>query len=535
MKTKFKIPLFIIFSFLFFLVSFSSFSSYELDRKYALETIGALKAWDNVDGVFAEYVENAFNEYFKKQSRFRYTDTTVLSKVLEGSKIPYHELIENKKILERVVRSGRIESLLRTKIFKEGSQYRIQIEWLLSTSLELLGNIEFIYTPKLTEIDPHGENLKILIYEKLSALIAQVPYFGHTTGVEGESVTINLGYNPYFRVGDLIEISTIQSVRTHPLLNKLVDWRFKKIGQIEILEIQEKISFGKIIETSGDLSFDKYQKITTIQPYEPKNLVLSKTNTSKNTEQKIEFSGIHTKDTHLNTNEIQTSSQPIRLGYISGGFSLGSMNREITGTTFSKQGSGTYFSPHIQGELWITRDFFGSVSIAPHFFGYSQTNQLNGVEETGVSGSGSGFHFDFSGGYNIHFSDNFFGPKAFFKLGYRSFSYNLPDSALFATSSTSYKSFYIGIGGNIPIQDLYGAYAELNFGLLRGMSDTFFLNSSPGSTSDIQVLAGGYYWIKPRIAIRGGINLNFNGADFSGGSSVQHNVTSFTLKGLYYF
>jgi nucleoside-diphosphate-sugar epimerase len=60
----------------------------ELDRLYALETIGILRSWDNVDGLFSEYVTTAYKDWFTKQSRFTLQDLSKADVLLANSKIP---------------------------------------------------------------------------------------------------------------------------------------------------------------------------------------------------------------------------------------------------------------------------------------------------------------------------------------------------------------------------------------------------------------------------------------------------------------
>src|SRR5690242_8550870 len=40
----------------------------ELDRRYGLETVGFIRAIDNVDGAFADYIAAAYQDYFARQS-----------------------------------------------------------------------------------------------------------------------------------------------------------------------------------------------------------------------------------------------------------------------------------------------------------------------------------------------------------------------------------------------------------------------------------------------------------------------------------
>src|SRR4051812_18859164 len=111
------------------LASSVAYASPELDRLYALETIGALKAWDNVDGLFSDYVSAAYKDFFSRQTRFVYQDLSKADAVLKQSKLAYSRLLEDPAILAQIARAEKTQTLLRTKISKQGPQYRFTIDW----------------------------------------------------------------------------------------------------------------------------------------------------------------------------------------------------------------------------------------------------------------------------------------------------------------------------------------------------------------------------------------------------------------------
>src|SRR6185437_7272426 len=91
-------------------------ASVDLDRQYALETIGFLRATDNVDGLFGDYVENAYKDYFSRQSRFVVQDLSKEETVLSHSKLQYAKLIQDPQVLAAIARKSRSQTLLRTKV-----------------------------------------------------------------------------------------------------------------------------------------------------------------------------------------------------------------------------------------------------------------------------------------------------------------------------------------------------------------------------------------------------------------------------------
>src|SRR5688500_11024361 len=95
-------------------------ASAQLDRQYALERIAFLKAWDNVDGLFVPYVERAYTAYFRDGTRFQLMDAAKAADILLDSRLPYRELVDDKSILSQVAKAVKAESIIRTKVLKEG-------------------------------------------------------------------------------------------------------------------------------------------------------------------------------------------------------------------------------------------------------------------------------------------------------------------------------------------------------------------------------------------------------------------------------
>ena len=104
-------------------ISLSAHASPEYDRVYQLESLAWLPSHDNVDGIFTEYLDDLYTNYFKKQSRFVIKKLNRIQDVLGKSSLPYSELIQKPEILKKIAQKYRVESLIRTKIFKEVKQF----------------------------------------------------------------------------------------------------------------------------------------------------------------------------------------------------------------------------------------------------------------------------------------------------------------------------------------------------------------------------------------------------------------------------
>ena len=77
----------------------------------------------------------SYENYFAKNQRFRIQNMSKANAILTGTKIGYRKIIHDDRVLERVARKMRVESILRTKIYKEGPKYRFVIDWLHSPKM----------------------------------------------------------------------------------------------------------------------------------------------------------------------------------------------------------------------------------------------------------------------------------------------------------------------------------------------------------------------------------------------------------------
>src|SRR5690349_13640040 len=73
-------------------------ASPENDRVYQLESVGWLKSRDNLDDIFAEFLDQEYSKYFEGQSRFVVKKISALNDILKQSEVPYSTLIQKPEI-----------------------------------------------------------------------------------------------------------------------------------------------------------------------------------------------------------------------------------------------------------------------------------------------------------------------------------------------------------------------------------------------------------------------------------------------------
>lgn len=496
-------------------------ASPEVDRQYALERIGFLRAWDNVDGLFADYVAKSYRDYFTHQDRFIPQDVSKTDSVLTQSKIPYNKLIEDREILGQVSRTTKSDTLLRTKIFKEGRKYRFVIDWLHAPKIDLLASETFVLD------EPSGGQtlattaLEEGLHKALDTLLSKVPFRAMVTGRDNNSVTINIGQNAEIKRGDQLIVGTLDEVKKHPLLNTVVDWRMSQTGRVEIETVDEGLSFGRVIEEEKGRQIARYQKVMKIIAA-PKRAMETIDEAS---EERAEL------------------EKPPQLGWISGAVPIGSSGRSFSAQpgSLNYTGGGLVFGARGSGELWLNRTIFFDADFDFMTGGYGQAPVTTPATAATAGGGYSEFSWRLSAAYTYLATGDFFGPKGWVKLGYHSISHTLATSATLATAPTAFGSVFVGVGGYLPIRAGIAAELNFNFGLLNSGGATGFTVTS---ASDASLYLGVQYRYANRISFRLGLDVQANAMNFTAATidtttltsgTLSHTLITVTPSILYYF
>jgi hypothetical protein len=495
-------------------------ASPELDKQYALETVGYLRSWDNVDGLFADYVASAYRDWFTTQTRFRMVDLTKADSIIQGSKLPYQKVIEDNDILGQIARALKVESIIRTRVYKEGPQYKFVLEWLHSPKMDQIASDTFkLEEPRDGRAFGLGD-VKGALQKSLDRMVAKLPFVANVTGRDNQSVTINLGHgNAAVGKGDTLEIATIDEVKKHPLLHQIVDWRLTHTGTAVVEDTDEGIAFAKITSEDPGRSVARYQKVTQIipAPQDPRK-----------------------PDTvYESTEEARAralAEQP-KIGWGAAGLWIGGLSRQYSranGTSGNK-GGGTFFGAKAEGQLWFTREYFAELGFGFGTSGYSQNDIATGTPSTADLSGITTTTVRLDVGYTYFTTPDFFGPKAWVKAGYHTIGHGQAALASASVGGMSYKGLFLGVGGELPIRDQFGATLSLDFGLLTSAEESGISSGQVNGSTDVAFFAGGYYRWSNRLTARLGLDITANGADFSNGASVTHRIISVVPSLLYHF
>lgn len=498
-----------ILTFAFALFSLSAHATPELDRQYSLTNIGVLRAWDNVDGLFGEIVVDAYKRYLAEQPRFVIQDLSKANQILGNSSISYNKLIEDPEILGQIAKSMKLDSFIRTKVYKEGPNYRFVIDWVHAQKLQVLATETTMIEEPFT-----GEERRTVgseafhqgLYQAMDRLVAKIPFKGMVTGRDQTSVTVNIGLKNGIQKGDTIILATLDEVKFHPLLKTVVDWRMSPTGRAIVDEVDEGMAFAKIESEEYTRQIGRFQKVTQIIAA-PEKLKLEENKLTDTEERTVE------------------SREPPRTGWVSPGLFFGGYSRESSNSsgTTGFTGGGFAIGGKAEGQVWFTSKWFGELDFAYLNAGsYTQKNIATGVESTSVSATMTQFRLSL--GYFLHLTPNFFGPKGWARVGYNATSFGLPNTSTQQTSNVDYGGLFLGVGGDMPIRQDYGMMMSLDVGLFGSGSEAGnYLGTTNGATL-VDLYIAGYYWMAPKLKFKLGLDFKSYSLDFVNGSSLTNKL-----------
>ncbi len=481
-------------------------ASPENDRVYQLETVAWLGASDNMDGVFSEFVEEQFQRHFSGQTRFTPKTLKGVAEILGKSGTRYRELIREPDLLKKISRKFEVESLIRTQVFKEGETYRFLIEWIYGPRAEVITQHEFRYVDEHKETGLAGSSLPGQFQRALETLVSKLPFLGQVTGVEGDTLTASLGRNAGIKPGDLLVISTLQSVRRHPVLGTIEEWRWQAIGRARVEQVEESLCFAKVVETESNQNVIRNHKIREIVSAPPPQRVRE-------------------------SEEVFIA----RSGWVAGNAGAGIYARETSDGTGGKTrgGSGLLGAFELDTQIWLNSRYLVQGSYETSLFKYAPTDLATG-SAIGTSVSGSHSRLRGALGASLLPMKSLFDPVAWIHAGYKSATHTLPTTNDL-TSKSSLDSVFVGVGGSFPVTPELLAQLDLDLGILRTADAADLGFGDASASSDLNFRLSGIYRINTHFFFRVMLNIASQSMDFTAGQSLSQKTFSLSPSLMYYF
>jgi hypothetical protein len=483
-------------------------ASPENDRVYQFETLSWLKPSDNLDGVFSDYLDEQFSRYFSNQNRFLVKPLKGLNEVFGKSKAKYSELIQQNEILRKISQKYQVEGLIRSRVYKEGNTYRFVFEWVYAPKGDVVSQVEFRYLDEGKEEGIRGQTLALAIDKGLNELIQKLPFLGQVTGVDGQAITISVGHNLGLKSGQIVTLYSLQSVKRHPLLKTIEEWRWQPIGKAQVQQVDASLSFAKVIEMEPNATVTRFQKVRE---------VMDAPTQASNAEKPFE--------------KLAPKS-----GWVAGNLGIGSYSRESSAGTGStaRGGSGLLGNLGIDSQVWLNSKFIFQGTLGGSFFGYNPTDLSTGAAQS-TSYSGTESLFRLAAGYALFPMKSVFDPIAWVHFGYRFQKISLPAESTNLVATSDLESLIIGVGGEFFVYNGWRGQLGMDLGLLRAAKSKNLGYGDVKSSTDLTINAGASYPLEENLYFRTVISIHAESFGFDGGQSVTQKLFSINPSIMYYF
>lgn len=445
---------------------------------------------DSVGGAVGFKVFQEVEQYLKDSEWCYYKSNSEILNILGNYRNNLDTVLQNPEVLSVLAQKTKTGSLVKVKLenLMKGTSVKVEV---------YSSNGKDLYFQEKTQIntDDHlviSQTVKnwLDIYEKT------IPYDARVIGVLGNQLTLDVGKNSFVRRGRLFDIRRPTRKKRHPLLKEIVDWDTKKIGE------------GKVVHSTLNQSQAKMDR------YEGKGrlrindwIVLKKDkNNVGNQNNKFRFE-------EKNKNEFG------KLGQVGFFLLLGSGSDAISsGNTIVRKIGGKTFGVGLKGELWATRNYWGSLELSRSFASYSQKEGSVTSDSNSVTQGTTRVKI----GYKYLPLGFFYGPQVDGYMGYASYNYGLDNQVSDGFTEVTFKGLLIGAKGSVPIKKAIRLYLEFDFTLKDSFTEDVTNFGEAESVANYHIEFGGSYKYNPNMTIEGGLSFLSNKAKFLNPDQTLH-------------
>lgn len=452
---------------------------------------------DSIGGALGFKVFEEVERYLRSSQWCYYRPNSEIINILGNYKRNLNEHLNNPDVIRVVADKTKAGSIIRVDIESIGKG--------VITHLKVIGeNGRDIYFKEKIQLETNdpvviGQTVKnwLNLYEK------NIPYDGRVLGILGNQFTVDLGKEYGVFVNDNVEVLRPIKKKKHPLFKEVVDWE------------TEKLAKGRIFYVSSTQSQGKIDKYTTRKRVEIDDWVLLKKSEEKRKNDSLKL-----------PYEQRDENEKFKFGKLG---TVGLFATVGSGKVSSTTGSGTnimsgmLMGVNIHGEIWATRNYWGSLEIASRFGTYKQKSGSLGT----TTNSASNNVWKLKAGYRYLPLGFFYGPQVDGYVGYAKYGYGLDNQAADKIGDVSFSGLILGGKGSVPILKRYRAYLRLEFMLTSSYTEQEVLYGEDESSSNYNIEIGGSYKYSPNMTVEGGIDFNSNKADFTNGRSIAFKDTSF--------
>lgn len=449
--------------------------------KYSLRRCMLLPISDSMNGALSFKVFEETEKYIKEGSWCYYKNNSEIINVLGHYKENLKTHLNNSEVIKVIADKTKAGSLI--KIDLVGQVNGIEIE------IKILGeNGEDVYFKEKSVLQTDDINvIARTIQNWLEIYSKSIPYDARVIGVMGDQFTIDIGREFGILPGNKITLYRPLRKKQHPLLKEIVEWEKTTMADGEIFHISDFQSQGKV----QTYRMKKQLKVGDWAIIEKEN--------PKDVDKNLSF-------------EIKDEQSFGKLGTLAIFLNLGtgSTTATLSSTDVRKIG-GFLFGVDFVGELFITREYWTSLSIGQRFGSYTKEE---GNLSTTASNSVSNNALKWKMGYKYLPIGFFNGPQIDGYMGYATFKYGLDSQTSDGIVESNFSGLLLGVKGSMPLVRGFKLNLELEFLLTSSYEEDSYVFGEDDSSSYYGIKLGGQYNFSPNINFDFNYSISANKANF---------------------
>ena len=471
-------------------------------EKYSMRDCLILPVTDSAGNSLGLKIYEEVEYYLKEKAWCNYESNAELFEIFSKYRQSLKFHLEDPNVLRTVADKMKVGTMIRIDIKYDVNQAAV--------TMDIIGengqDIYFSETTILAEVN--APTVVNTIKNWLEIYESSIPYHGKVIGVLGDQITFSIPKHIKLKIGQEIRLRRFVKKTRHPLLKKVVEWDADLIARGRISNINNGQALGiiKVYERGDKINVGDWVKIEKF---------------------------IARSDQLPNEDKVNSlDSQFGKLGFFTLYFDLSSSSVG-TNTDSNVKVGGFIYGISAQVEAWITREYFvlgefsrrlGTLKEESGSPNLSSVDYTNGVLRVG-------------GGYKHLPLGFFFGPQIDLYGGYAVYSYNVEESETDGFGSNSISGFFLGVGGNMPLQRGIRLFGSAEYIPFPSFEDDDGIYGSNKSASSLVFRAGVKYQFSPLITIDGAFEVQNNSAKFSNGntSQVSYKDSIFRLGGSFIF
>ena len=458
-----------------------------------------LPVTDNLEGAMSYKIFEDVERYLQEGDWCYYRPNAEILDILGQYRqnLPAH--LENPAVLKVISDRTGAGSLVRITAQVEGGQLKLR--------LAVLGaNGEDIYFQEESTLPSDDLAVGIrTIKNWLEAYKRRIPYDSMVVAVLGDQFTLNVGQEYGMRTGMKAEIFRSTGLDKHPLLQEVVGWPKKKIGEAKILAVSEESAQGQIT---------LYQDGQQLQVGDWAILI-----PEENVEVVSGKEPLPQKDSH--------QDHFGKLGQILLAATVGSSDGKLNIAYNRIHFAGLSLGAIIETELWATRHWWAGLDYGVMQAKYRHESGLIPDEDLDTTVS----RFKVKVGYRYLPLDYYYGPRVDLFLGHTNYWYRLPQAKdALGMSEMAIRGIAGGVKGDIPFlakTRLYLRLEALLFVTKFAEQNHFYGKADRISSYELEL--GGSYEFAPGWRGEVAVNYTSNTVKFISSSKVSFSDTLLKL------